>query len=86
MEFALIIIGIICLNSFIFRGDKKILQMIGCMMSLFPLTLGIIILSRDMAYKEALKGNNIYKMEIKYEMKDSVYIPSDTVFVLINKK
>ena len=56
------------------------------MMSLFPLTLGIIILSRDMAYKEALKGNNIYKMEIKYEMKDSVYIPSDTVFVLINKK
>ena len=29
----------------------------------------------------ALKGNNPYKMEIIYQLKDSVYIPVDTIYV-----
>ena len=37
------------------------------------------------AYKEALKGNNPYKMEIRYELYDSIYIPKDTVFIKIEK-
>lgn len=64
----------------------KILQLFGCLAGIVAISLGVTLLSQEIAYKEALKGNNIYKMEIKYEMKDSVYIPSDTVFVLINKK
>ena len=32
----------------------------------------------------ALKGKFDYKMEIRYELKDSVYIPIDTVFTKIN--
>ena len=30
-----------------------------------------------------LKGHNPYKMVIKYELKDSVYIPIDTVYTKI---
>ena len=31
---------------------------------------------------ETLKGNPTYKMEIKYELKDSIFVPSDTIYVL----
>ena len=31
---------------------------------------------------KCLNGNNPYKMEIVYELKDSVYIPKDTIYVL----
>lgn len=30
---------------------------------------------------ECLKGNNPYKMEIRYELQDSVYVPIDTVYI-----
>ena len=30
---------------------------------------------------KCLQGNNPYKMEIRYELKDSIYIPKDTVFI-----
>lgn len=33
---------------------------------------------------QALKGKFDYKMEIRYELKGSVYIPVDTVFTKIN--
>lgn len=33
--------------------------------------------------KQALRGKFDYKMEIKYELKDSVYIPVDTTFTEI---
>lgn len=32
---------------------------------------------------QCLKGNNPYKMEIRYELKDSIYIPVDTVYIKI---
>lgn len=32
---------------------------------------------------KCLKGNNPYKMEIQYELKDSMYIPIDTIYVKI---
>lgn len=34
------------------------------------------------AYKEVLVKDNPYKMVIQYELKDSVYVPADTIFVL----
>lgn len=33
---------------------------------------------------KCLQGNNPYKMEIQYELKDSMYIPVDTIYVKIN--
>lgn len=32
---------------------------------------------------KCLQGNNPYKMEIQYELKDSMYIPIDTIYVKI---
>lgn len=32
---------------------------------------------------ECLKGNNPYKMEIRYELQDSIYVPVDTVYMKI---
>lgn len=83
MEIALIIIGILLIVLFICLNDDKVLQIFGILAGIVAISIGVKILSHDYAYKESLKGNNIYKMEIKYEMKDSVYIPTDTVFVLI---
>lgn len=34
---------------------------------------------------DALKGKYTYKMEIKYTLQDSIYIPTDTLFIEINK-
>ena len=30
---------------------------------------------------ECLKDNNPYRMEIRYELQDSVYVPIDTVYI-----
>ena len=38
-----------------------------------------------LAYKESLKSNNPYKMEIRYELQDSILFPKDTVFTKIEK-
>ena len=32
---------------------------------------------------KCLQGDNPYKMEIQYELKDSMYIPVDTIYVKI---
>lgn len=32
---------------------------------------------------ECLKGNNPYKMEIRYELQDSIYAPVDTIYIKI---
>lgn len=34
---------------------------------------------------DALKGKYTYKMEIKYTLQDSIYVPTDTLFIEINK-
>ena len=38
-----------------------------------------------LAYKESLRGNNPYRMEIRYELQDSIFYPKDTVFTKIEK-
>ena len=48
------------------------------------ISLGLY-LGNEFTYKESLKGNNPYKMEIRYELQDSIYIPKDTVFTKIEK-
>ena len=46
--------------------------------------LGLAV-EEEIAYKESLKGNNPYKMEIRYELQDSIFYPKDTVFTKIEK-
>jgi Mn2+/Fe2+ NRAMP family transporter len=41
---------------------------------------GYVQSERDTAIK-CLKDNNPYKMEIVYELKDSVYVPKDTIYI-----
>lgn len=53
---------------------------------LLILTLwGTLLLTEYVVEKEVaiecLKGNNPYKMEIRYELKDSVFVPIDTVYI-----
>lgn len=46
--------------------------------------LGLAV-EEEIAYKESLRGNNPYRMEIRYELQDSIYIIKDTVFTKIEK-
>ena len=46
--------------------------------------LGLVV-EEEIAYKESLKGNNPYKMEIRYELQDSIFYPKDTVFTKIER-
>ena len=42
---------------------------------------GYMMSENDTAIK-CLQDKNPYKMEIRYELKDSVYVPKDTIYVL----
>ena len=48
---------------------------------------GITILAAELNEQDTavkcLKGHNPYKMDIRYELKDSVYTPIDTVYTKI---
>ena len=52
-----------------------------------PIIIGIFLMGLYFGYyigqTRALEGKFNYKMEIKYELKDSVYIPVDTTFTEI---
>lgn len=41
---------------------------------------GYMMSEKDTAIK-CLNDNNPYKMEIVYELKDSVYVPKDTIYI-----
>ena len=85
MLIILINLGILSVIVSIIENDDKVIQLFVCFVGIVSICLGVSGLTEEVAYKEALVGNNIYKMEIKYEIKDSVYVPSDTNFVLIKK-
>lgn len=40
------------------------------------------VVEKETAIK-CLKGNNPYKMEVRYELQDSIYTPIDTVYIKI---
>ena len=42
---------------------------------------GYMMSEKDTAIK-CLNDNNPYKMEIRYELKDSIYVPKDTIYSL----
>ena len=67
------------------KGFPSLFMLIGIILicsSSFCLGLAV---EEEIAYKESLRGNNPYKMEIRYELQDSIYIIKDTVFTKIEK-
>ena len=49
------------------------------------ITISAMLIGYSDGQKQALRGKYKYKMEIKYELRDSIYTPVDTVFVEIEK-
>ena len=67
------------------KGFPSLFMLIGIIFicsSSFCLGLAV---EEEIAYNESLKGNNPYKMEIRYELQDSIFYPKDTVFTKIEK-
>jgi len=73
----------------IFISDLNNTTTIILVLCLIALVIGVTMTTYSTTKEEiaieCLKGNNPYKMKIKYELKDSIYIPSDTIYVEIEK-
>lgn len=92
MEIFFIILGIIILSlgvAIIFTSDDSggiiigvLAAIVGILIIVFFRFISINTIEEEITIK-CLKGNNSYKMEIQYELKDSVYIPVDTIYVKI---
>lgn len=85
----LIVAVALVVTAMVFPKPKDSKELILKVMFMFMGSLlALLIISifvQDDTRKECLKGNNPYKMEIQYELKDSVYVPVDTIFVKVNK-
>jgi hypothetical protein len=84
----LFIIGIISLlilkfNNKISKGKVFLLLFI----AFIDIALGMLVIEEVIIEKrtaiQCFRGKNPYKMEIRYEKKDSLYVPKDTVFFKI---
>ena len=78
-----IVILAIILYNLIKEYFWLVLYLVLCV-SLFSFIIGgnvfINITERDTAIK-CLNGNNPYKMVINYEKHDSIYVPTDTIYI-----
>lgn len=77
----IIILAFIDVNSI----GNRILKFIAIFLLLTYIIITAILMGHDKGQKDALRGKLDYKMEVKYELKDSIYTPVDTTFVEINK-
>ena len=81
-----IIVSIIGIIVFLFIGiaddDAAGIGALGSCLFLVDLMLLVGLLCVKNNTIKCLNDNNPYKMEIVYELKDSVYIPKDTIYVL----
>jgi SNF family Na+-dependent transporter len=60
--------------------DSFFVCMLSALTALMFFLGGYMKSEKDTAIK-CLKDNNPYKMEIIYELKDSVYVPKDTIYI-----
>ena len=81
-----IIVSIIGIIVFLFIGisddDAAGIGALGSCLFLVDLILFVSLLCVKNNTIKCSKDNNPYKMEIVYELKDSIYIPKDTIYVL----
>lgn len=87
-------IGIICIiiafiGAIIYDVKNDVEIPIGVWIVIFGV-FGTALLIQQRVEKhtaiDCLKGKNPYKMEIRYELKDSIYVPKDTIYVKIEVK
>jgi amino acid permease len=90
---SILIIGWVFINIWLFiiqyYKDEEGMKYRAFFTSVSFLALLIIILTGIFFYElgkkdgnaETLKNQNKYKMEVTYELKDSIYTPVDTIFI-----
>ena len=88
ITFAIILLlfaAIFFVASFIVKDEEIVHNLQLLCLALFA--TGMIIIVSEGSYKDGcvqtLKGQPPYKMEIRYELRDSVYVPVDTTYVKI---
>ena len=82
-EIILLVVSILLfLTGFIWYVRNKI-DLVWIFLLLFSVCFSLLIesLASKIAYKEALKGNNPYEMDIRYEKRGNEYVPTDTIFI-----
>ena len=80
---ALLLFGGLMAYSIIYldERDNFFMCMLSALIAVMFFIGGYRKSEKDTAIK-CLQDKNPYKMEIQYELKDSVYVPKDTIYVL----
>ena len=77
------IIGVgIILFIILLDDDSYLIGFLGLIVYTIGLLLLFSFLSTRKTAIDCYEGNNPYKQQIVYEIKDSVYVPKDTIYVL----
>ena len=77
------IIGVgIILFIILLDDDSYLIGFLGLVVYTIGLLLLFSFLSTRKTAIDCYEGNNPYKQQIVYEIKDSVYVPKDTIYVL----
>ena len=82
----LLILGVVFLVITFVADDSDtrfILGSFGIVMLFLGTSITFNVVQEKYTAIKCLKGNNPYKMEIKYEFKDSIYVPTDTIYIKI---
>lgn len=64
-----------------FNIDDNFIVMILSTITIVFVWVGVNVMSEKDTAIKCLNDNNPYKMEIRYELKDSVYVPKDTIYI-----
>ena len=82
----ILLIGIIGLLTYIIKSKDlhSPFLMIITVFILFGCAMVMRYLTEAEVSVKCLNGKNPYKMEIRYELKDSLYIPKDTIYIKFN--
>lgn len=82
----ILLIGIIGLLIYIFTSKDSHSSFLIIITGLIIFGCGITIsfLTEKEVSIKCLNGKNPYKMEIRYELNDSLYISKDTIYIKVN--
>ena len=82
-EIILLVISILLLLAGFVGYVRNKVDLVWIFLLLFSACFSLLIesLASNIAYKEALKGNNPYEMDIRYEKRGDEYLPTDTIFL-----
>lgn len=81
----LLVIAVVgaCIWAILSKDDDSVIVVILVAIAM----LGGLLLAGEIQEEataiECLKENNPYKMEIRYELQDSIYVPVDTIYIKI---